>query len=140
MHKTKFYELLEATRKLEEAADFLFDEYRALWVSILGERIEGDCNSNNMNAPYGGCYVSSINETTIEYEGHEYWSYGGHEHHTFELPSRYLYEVWKDEVTAELKQKLDMYNSQKKSREDSQREQELATLERLKNKYESNSQ
>jgi hypothetical protein len=135
MNKEEFDQLINAQQTLDEAADKLINEYRTLWVSILGERLIEN-HSTVLEAPYGGLYVRDIDKDEIRYHGDEYWSYGGHEHHSFELPTRYLYEDWKEEVTAELKQKLETYNSRKKSLEDSQRQKDLAKLEELKNKYE----
>lgn len=134
--KEQFDNLLEAEAQLFTAADKLFEEYRALWVSILGEKLEGSVwDGTGVVAPYSGLYPKTIDKESIEYGADEYWSFGGHEHHSFSLPSRYLYEDWKPETRANFEAILARYEDQLEARRKAAKAAEIQKLKELKEKY-----
>lgn len=80
-----------------------------------------------------------IDEDSIRCEGDEYWSYGGHEHHTKYFPINLL--TYSDDELKEYVSNLILEESEKKAKELAekekyQKEQELKELKRLKEKYE----
>ncbi len=81
----------------------------------------------------------SIEDDTVRCEGDEYWSYGGHEHHTKYFNIDLL--TYSDDELKEYVSNLILEESEKKSKEIAEREkykkeQELKELKRLKEKYE----
>jgi len=68
-----------------------------------------------------------IDEDSVRCEGDEYWSYGGHEHHTKYFDIKLL--TYSDDELKEYVSNLILEKNKKK-------EQELKELKRLKEKYE----
>ena len=76
-----------------------------------------------------------IGFTHVTCSGDEYWSYGGHEHHTASFPVKYLYMPNSDIqtiVNEELRKKEEAYEASRRRRE----AEELAMYQELKAKYE----
>lgn len=135
MNNTEFDQLLNAQKTLEKAAEKLIDEYRELWIEVIGKEVRMD-GFETVRPPTLGLYPTSIDEQEIQYHYHETWSYGGSEHHNLSLPSWYLYDDWKPKVREELTEKRKLYDARINSEKNSQRQKDLAKLEELKNKYE----
>ncbi len=81
----------------------------------------------------------SIEEGSVRCEGDEYWSYGGHEHHTEYFDIELL--AYSDDELKEYVSNLILEESKKKAKELAEKEkyekeQELKELKRLKEKYE----
>ncbi len=134
--KERFLDLVQAQKELFEAADALFKEYRDLWVSILGEKLDGSVfDGVGIVAPYRWLYPKDIDSDTIGYGADEYWSYGGHEYHCFSLPSRYLYENWRIEATTEFENRLAQYKARIKAQAEEQKNKEIAQLKALRDRY-----
>lgn len=75
-------------------------------------------------------------------EGDEYWSYGGHEHHSAKFPLRFLWEddeEIKQYVEDELKKRRDAKEAERlriqKIREEVQEKRDREEYERLKAKF-----
>jgi len=80
-----------------------------------------------------------IDEDSVRCEGDEYWSYGGHEHHTKYFDIKLL--TYSDDELKEYVSNLILEKNKKKEKdlaekEQYQKEQELKELKRLKEKYE----
>ena len=76
-----------------------------------------------------------IETTHVICSGDEYWSYGGHEHHTASFPVKYLYMPNSDIqtiVNEELRQKQEAAEQKRKRIE----AEEIAKYQELKAKYE----
>jgi len=80
-----------------------------------------------------------IDENSVRCEGDEYWSYGGHEHHTKYFDIKLL--TYSNDELKEYVSNLILEENKKKAKELAEKEQykkeqELKELKRLKEKYE----
>jgi hypothetical protein len=98
-------------------------------------RIDKKITVKGIFAPTGVEKFTSINSAYIYYEGDEYWSYGGHEHHSYSLPTRYLFEDWQTELKANLSKSLADYIELKEKAKLNTENKEKEQLKRLKEKY-----
>lgn len=99
MTRKRFDEIIAAKDELGIAANKLLDEYNAVHLEITGEKING----------YGHLYFKEVDARDLEYSGDEYWSYGGHERHSYSIPLESLFSSdWKQGFMDRLKEDIDM--------------------------------
>jgi signal recognition particle GTPase len=87
---------------------------------------------------FKGIYYKELNE--LHFEGYEYWSFGGRQHHILELPVSYLYDPnWKNNLKKELQEKKEKEELEKKEKEERQKiekeKDELEQFKKLRKKY-----
>lgn len=98
-----------------------------------------------LNDSYRYLSEFEISDNEVWGEGDEYWSYGGHEHHSAKFPSNFL---WKDDeeikqyVEDELKKREQAKEAERlriqKLQEEAQEKRDREEYERLKKKFENN--
>lgn len=90
---------------------------------------------------YGTSMYVSIEEKNVEVRIEEYWPYGGHETHYYDIPFEWIInDSWHEEYIRKVEEKR-LEKEQKKKLEEAKRqkelkEQEKKEYERLKAKYE----
>lgn len=75
------------------------------------------------------CCFDQFSEGRIYGEGHEYWSYGGHEHHVYSTTWDELTDEGIEKTIRELKEKIE---KEVKNDRESKKQRDLAEFERLK--------
>ena len=125
-------------------------------VSTLEQRVYDRCleimhwiDDNDPDSdylfPYGKAYGNSmfvsIEETYVEVRIEEYWPYGGHETHYYDIPFKWIVDDdWHEEYLKKVEEKRIERERKRKQDEDLKeklkKEQERKEYERLKAKYE----
>lgn len=120
--------------KKEELKQFLelYDKFEDTCLDIRNELSYYDSDFKYVDEFY-------IDDKRIRCEGDEYWSYGGHEHHTKYFNIDLL--TYSDDELKEYVSNIILEESEKKAKELAEKEkykkeQELKELKRLKEKYE----
>ncbi len=129
--------------KIMDAADILLSDYRAIHVAIFGDKSYSyrgysltEFGASDLTFPDVCLVFQDLDSETIDYCGDEYWSYGGHEHHTFQLPTSYLYDpTWKSTISEIMLGQKARYDATIERKVQAKKDAELKQLEELRSKY-----
>lgn len=109
----------------------------------LKEKVDQEVYQARTNLGLLNDYISPVDydDSDVKLEGDEYWSYGGHEHHSDYLETKYFIDETKEEAIKEYYEnkrlKKEREEQAKQLELDKKREQDLKLLNELKQKYES---
>lgn len=86
--------------------------------------------------------MTEYDSETITFEGDEYWRYGGHEHHSLDLPTRFVFDAeYREELKKEYEDGIKKAEADKKRLEMNKKRAKAAKerrqYEKLKKKFES---
>ena len=108
---------LEKYTKLNE--EFLSECDRV--ASILKDAPEYQTECGNIS--FANCFT--LEDDTVDWEGDEYWNYGGHEYHSGSFPAEYL-TMSNEELKKIVDKKIEEYNKRQEEKTRLKREAEKA--------------